>query len=131
VSSAFVEYITRFYDDLAYDPEAIGLADVDRYAPAFEAPGAMRCLFEIYRTLDQDARIQREALERDGKLTIPVLATGGSAQTLVRNYEPMMCEIAANVTGELLPTRGTGSQRKSAYLSRLFADFDGRVRGDR
>ena len=31
-------YITRFYDDLAYNPDAIGLADVDRYARAFEAP---------------------------------------------------------------------------------------------
>jgi pimeloyl-ACP methyl ester carboxylesterase len=99
------------------------------YARAFEAPGAMRCLFEIYRTLDEDARIHREAIERDGKLTVPVLATGGGAQTLARNYVPMMREIANNVTGQLVPDAGHWVAEESpAYFSRLFADFDGRVR---
>jgi hypothetical protein len=31
----------------------------------------MRCLFEIYRTLDEDARIHCEALERGGQLQMP------------------------------------------------------------
>jgi hypothetical protein len=44
----------------------------------------MRCLFEIYRTLDEDAH-PPQAIERDGKLSVPVLATGGGAQTLARN----------------------------------------------
>jgi hypothetical protein len=35
-------YITRFFDDLTYQPDAITVADIDVYARAFEAPGAMR-----------------------------------------------------------------------------------------
>jgi pimeloyl-ACP methyl ester carboxylesterase len=48
-------YITRFFDDLAYQPDAISQDDLDVYARAFEAPGAMRALCEIYRELDHDA----------------------------------------------------------------------------
>ncbi len=77
-------YINRFYGDLTYQPDAITGADLDVYARAFEAPGAMRALCEIYRELDHDAELNRAALDRDGKLTMPVLSTGGAEQTLAK-----------------------------------------------
>ena len=51
----------------------------------------MRALCEIYRELDHGGDIRRADIAAHGKLTIPVLASGGGAQTLAANYAPM-CE---------------------------------------
>jgi len=89
----------------------------------------MRCLFEIYRTLDDDARIHREALERDGKLTVPVLATGGGAQALAGNYAPMMRELAEDVTRALVPDAGHWvAEENPEAFTRLLVDFDAHAR---
>lgn len=99
-------YINRFYDDLTYQPGAITSDDLDAYARAFEAPGAMRALCEIYRELDHDAEIHRAQLEDRGKLPFPVLAVGGGAQELAVNYVAMCEQIAENTTGKLIPECG-------------------------
>jgi pimeloyl-ACP methyl ester carboxylesterase len=99
-------YITRFFDDLTYQPDAISQDDLDVYARAFEAPGAMRALCEIYRELDHDAEIHRANIAANGKLPVPVLASGGGAQTLAANYAPMCEEVALDVTGHLVPDAG-------------------------
>lgn len=123
-------YVQRFYDDLTYQPHAITNADVDTYARAFEAPGAMRALFEIYRELDHDADVHRAAIESDGKITVPVLATGGGAQSLAVNYPPMCEEIAEDVRGELIPECGHWvAEEQPERFTRLFLDFDDTARG--
>ena len=65
-------YLRHFYDRHAFDPEAIGPADLDRYADAFAMSGAMRAGFEIYRAFDQDAADNRAALAAHG----PAAGTG-------------------------------------------------------
>jgi hypothetical protein len=110
-------YITRFFDDLAYQPDAISQDDLDVYARAFEAPGAMRALCEIYRELDHDADIHRADIAAHGKLTVPILASGGGAQTLAVNYAPMCQEIAFDLTGHLVPTPAIGSPRRTLTTS--------------
>ena len=123
-------YITRFFDDLAYQPDAINTNDLDVYARAFEAPGAMRALCEVYRELDHDAAIHRADLVANGKLTIPVLATGGGAQTLAANYGPMCEEVALNVTAQLVPGAGHWvPEEQPRGLTALFVDFDTSARG--
>lgn len=122
-------YIQRFYDDLTYQPDAITDVDVDVYARAFEAPGAMRALCEIYRELDHDAQIHRADLDANGKLTVPVLASGGGAQALAVNYLPMCEEIAENVTGTLVPDTGHWvAEEDPAAFTQLFLDFDADAR---
>ena len=80
--------------------------------------GAMRALCEIYRELDHDADIHRADIAAHGKLTVPVLASGGGAQTLAANYAPMCEEIANDVTGHLVPaTPGIGSPRRTLTTS--------------
>jgi hypothetical protein len=66
----------------------------------------MRALCEIYRELDYDAEIHRADIAANGKLTVPVLASGGSAQTLAANYAPTCEEVALDVTGHLVPDAG-------------------------
>lgn len=63
----------------------------------------MRALCEIYRELDHDADIHRAAVKKNGKITVPVLVSGGAAQTLAGNYEAMCRDIAENVTDHLVP----------------------------
>jgi pimeloyl-ACP methyl ester carboxylesterase len=118
-------YIQRFFDDLTYQPDAITNTDVDTYARAFEAPGAMRALCEIYRELDHDADIHRAAIAKNGKITVPVLASGGGTQSLAVNYEAMCRDIADNVTGHLIPNAGHWiAEEQPASFVTMFLDFD-------
>jgi pimeloyl-ACP methyl ester carboxylesterase len=118
-------YIQRFFDDLTYQPDAIRSADVDTYARAFEAPGAMRALCEIYRELDNDADMHRKAVEENGKITVPVLASGGGTQTIAGNYEAMCRDIADHVTGHLVPDAGHWiAEEQPDYFVGMFLDFD-------
>jgi pimeloyl-ACP methyl ester carboxylesterase len=66
----------------------------------------MRAGFELYRAFDRDAQDTRAALERDGKLTVPVLAVGGATSTSGDVVEEMMREVAADVTGIRIPDTG-------------------------
>jgi pimeloyl-ACP methyl ester carboxylesterase len=91
-------YLERFYQDLAFDTEAIGLDAVERYVRAFSRPGAMRAGFELYRAYPADAKRNRSELERDGKLTMPVLALSGAASAFASFTEGMMREVAEDVT---------------------------------
>lgn len=122
-------YITRFFDDLTYQPEAIDQQAIDVYSRAFEAPGAMRALCEIYRELDHDAELNRASLQARGKLTVPVLASGGGEQTLAKNYAVMCEDIAHHVTGELIPHSGhwVAEENPSAFVD-TFLRFDDRAR---
>jgi len=82
-----------------YDPAAVSEDDLDIYASAYAAPGAMRAGFELYRAFDGDAADNRHALGRNGRLTIPVLAVGGATSTSGPIVEEMMREVAEDVTG--------------------------------
>lgn len=89
-----------------YDPTAISEADVDIYAAAYSASGAMRAGFEVYRAFDRDAEANREALARNGKLTAPVLTVGGDISSTGSLIEETMREVAHNVTGVRIPRTG-------------------------
>jgi pimeloyl-ACP methyl ester carboxylesterase len=96
-------YLQAFFNARCFDPSAISDADIDLYASAYAAPGAMRAGFELYRAFDQDAEDNRDALGRNGKLTLPVLAVGGAISTNGPLIEGMMREVAENVTGVRVP----------------------------
>jgi pimeloyl-ACP methyl ester carboxylesterase len=97
------QYLHAFFNARCFDPTAISETDLDLYASAYSAPGAMRAGFELYRAFDQDAADNREALRRNGKLSMPVLAVGGAISTSGSFMEEMMQEVAENVTGLRLP----------------------------
>jgi pimeloyl-ACP methyl ester carboxylesterase len=97
------QYLQAFFNARCFDPSAISEADLELYASAYAAAGAMRAGFELYRTFDRDAEDNRAALERDGKLTMPVLAVGGASSTSGPLVEEMMREVAGDVTGLRVP----------------------------
>ncbi|WP_210604063.1 hypothetical protein [Brevibacterium oceani] len=63
--------------------------------------------------LDHDADIHRRDLQRNGRLTIPVLSSGGAAQALAVNYLPM-CE-------------GIAEEKPKEFVD-LFLEFDAGAR---
>jgi pimeloyl-ACP methyl ester carboxylesterase len=97
------QYLQAFFNARCFDPSAIGDEDLDAYASAYSAAGAMRAGFEVYRAFDQDAEDNRAALARNGRLTVPVLAMGGEISTSGPVVEEMMREVAEDVAGVRVP----------------------------
>ncbi len=97
------QYLQAFYNARCFDPSAISEADLHLYTTAYAAPGAMRAGFELYRAFDRDAEDNRDALGRNGKLTMPLLAVGGATSTSGPLVEDMMREVAQDVTGLRVP----------------------------
>lgn len=56
--------LTAFFNARCSTPWAISEADLEVYASAYAAAGAMRAGFELYRTFDRDAEDNRAALRR-------------------------------------------------------------------
>lgn len=96
-------YLQHFFDRLGYRPEAV---DVDHYVRAYSQAGALRAGFGLYRAFEQDAADNREALERDGKLAVPVLAFYGEISRFADVTEPMARELATDVTTVEIPESG-------------------------
>ncbi|MDA0182961.1 alpha/beta hydrolase [Solirubrobacter phytolaccae] len=94
------QYLQYFFDARTTDPSA---TDIDVYAAAYSAPGAMRAGFEVYRAFEQDARDNRAALEANGKLAVPVLAVGGERSTTGPLMAEMLREVADDVTDRIIP----------------------------
>jgi pimeloyl-ACP methyl ester carboxylesterase len=94
------QYLQAFFSVRNFDPSTI---DLETYVSVYSAPGAMRAGFELYRAFDRDADDNREALQRNGKLTIPVLAVGGAISNSGALLEEMMREVADNVTALRIP----------------------------
>lgn len=112
---------------IAHDNRGAGASTKPRdgYARCFEAPGAIWALCEIYRELDNDARIHREDIAQDGQLAIPVLASGGGAQALAKSYGSMTEDVADNVAFELVPDSGhwVAEEQPEAFVF-TFLTFD-------
>ncbi len=114
-------YLKHFYQRLAFDADAIGPADLDRYADAFAAAGAMRAGFELYRAFDGDAEANRAGLKRDGRLKMPVLGLGGTSSFFLAIAEAMLQEVAADVTVVPIPQCGhwIAEERPASLVSEL------------
>jgi pimeloyl-ACP methyl ester carboxylesterase len=63
----------------------------------------MRAGFEVYRAFDRDVEDNRDALKRNGKLTVPVLAVFAAVSNSGPLVEEMMHEVAETVTGLRVP----------------------------
>jgi pimeloyl-ACP methyl ester carboxylesterase len=103
VSGRERQYLQAFFNARIGDPSAVDEEDFDHYVSAYEAPGAMRAGFELYRAFDQDARDNRASLDRNGRLDVPVLAIGGGMSTSGTLMAPMMQEVALRVESMVLP----------------------------
>ena len=117
-------YLDSFINARIYNRAAISEEDLEIYVSAYSAPGAMRAGFEAYRAFDRDVQDNRDALSRNGKLTVPVLAVYAAVSNSGPLVEEMMREVADDVKG--LRIAGSGhwipEENSSAFASGLL-DF--------
>jgi pimeloyl-ACP methyl ester carboxylesterase len=115
------QYLQAFFQPRFFDPSAVDDAELDLYASAYSAPGAMRAGFELYRAFDRDGEDNRATLKRAGKLTIPVLAVGGAVSTTGPLMGEMMREVAENVVDFRVPRTGhwIAEENPDALMERL------------
>ena len=71
-------FLDRFYNELSADPKGIDEQTRRHYAALYARPHAMHDAFEQFVAFPKDG-VDNQALVAKGKLTIPVLAIGGSA----------------------------------------------------
>jgi pimeloyl-ACP methyl ester carboxylesterase len=96
-------YLQHFYDKLGFKPTAV---DTDHFAQAYAEPGAMRAGFDLYRAFDKDAEDLQAALDKDGKLQMPVLGLYGEMSLFEEVTEKMGLEFAEDVTTHAIPESG-------------------------
>jgi pimeloyl-ACP methyl ester carboxylesterase len=104
-----MEYLSWFYQNLAYNPTAISQEAINEYVSHYSAPGGMRAGFEYYRAFPEDA-IQNQNYSQT-KLPMPVLALGAGyipAFGGISNPTAVlgMQQSAENVTGIIVPNSG-------------------------
>ncbi len=103
------EYLSWFYREFSYQPDAIGPADIDEYLRTYTQPGALRAGFSYYRSIPRLIEQNRALLESGFRLPMPVLAVGGGrAESRGRGSEPetSLREIAIDVTGAVIADSG-------------------------
>lgn len=95
------------FDNYGYRPTAIPEADQREYLRTYTTFGAFRAMLAFYRALPQDAEDNRAMLDRDGKLTMPVLALGGD-KSFGRGLECIdsLRRVAADVRGGVVEACG-------------------------
>jgi pimeloyl-ACP methyl ester carboxylesterase len=99
-------YIAQFVAARIYDSAAVSEEDIDIYAAAYRAPGAMRAAFEMYRSLDQDAELNRSALTAKGRLTMPVVSVAAAGRMNGKQLEEMGTEVAEHLRVILVERAG-------------------------
>jgi pimeloyl-ACP methyl ester carboxylesterase len=99
------EYINYFVASRIYDRSAITPDDIDSYAAAYRAPGALRAGLEMYRSLAQDSADNKASLA-EGRLRIPVTAVASAVTAIPAALEAMVSEMAENGHLEIVAEAG-------------------------
>lgn len=112
-------YIKHFYDRLCFDPTGISPRDVDHYAASFVQPGAMRAGFDLYRAFPQDARDNKDMLDRLGKSDVPAAALSGEVSLLIEVAEDQAREFYKNVEIAVVPKSGhwTAEENPAGFVN--------------
>jgi pimeloyl-ACP methyl ester carboxylesterase len=120
-------YLEAFFNARIFDPSAIPNVDLDIYVAEYSAAGAIRAGFELYRAFEQDGKDNQEALKRNGKLTIPVLAVWGAISNSGPLLPEMMNEVANDVTGVEIARTGhwIPEENPTGFSSALLAFLSG------
>jgi pimeloyl-ACP methyl ester carboxylesterase len=102
-------YLSWFYGEFSWRPDAFDEATLTEYLRTYTQPGALRAGFSFYRTLGQDAADNAKLLDTGFKLEVPVLALGGAKwEARGRGTEPeeSMRRVATNVRGMVIDDSG-------------------------
>lgn len=114
---------TGFYYPKAYNPSAFTEERIDEYVRHYASPGGMRAGFNYFRAFPEDEKQNQEYART--KLTMPVLALGGSASYGMAIVKVAQA-VAANVTGGSIDQCGHWIPvEQPRELTRRILDFCG------
>jgi pimeloyl-ACP methyl ester carboxylesterase len=100
-------YLGWFYDEYSERPGAVGPDDLAEYVRCYSQPGAMRCGFEYYRTLEISSAFVRTRIERDGRPTLPVLSVaGGAGRGRADEAADSISRLVTNLDSHIIPGCG-------------------------
>ncbi len=123
-------YLTWFYRNEAYNPEAITPADINEFVSHYSAPGGMRAGFAYYQAFPQDA-IENQNYSKT-KLSMPVLALAASYYPVFGGNISMpgliygMKILAQDVRGVIVPNSGHWiPEEQPQFVIKQLANFFG------
>jgi pimeloyl-ACP methyl ester carboxylesterase len=96
-------WVTESIPVLEVVKNSISQCELTLYAHNLEKPGHLQATIDWFSTLPQD--VKNTAVEGKAKLTMPVLAIGGSG-SLGSSVPDQVRKYAANVTGVVIPDTG-------------------------
>lgn len=122
------DYLSWFYREFSWQPNAIAAEDLDEYLRTYTQPGAMRAGFAYYRSIPKNIADNRALLQSGFKLPMPALAIGGGRmEARGRGQEPELSlrEIAHDVQGMVVPESGhfVPEEQPQAVAQSLLAIF--------
>ena len=123
------EYLTWFYGEFSWQPEAIESSDIDEYVRCYSLPGALSAGFAYYRAIPEDKADNLAILESGFRLPMPVMALGGGrTEARGRAEEPLeslRC-MASDVQGGVLPDCGhfIPEEQPALLAARLLRFFE-------
>lgn len=121
------EYLSWFYREFSWQPDAISAQDIDEYVRTYAQPGALRAGFSYYRNIPRNASDNRALLDSGFRVPMPVLAVGGGrTDARGRGQEPELSlrEIADDVQGMVVADSGHFvPEEQPASLARELLDF--------
>jgi pimeloyl-ACP methyl ester carboxylesterase len=131
------EYLSWFYEGLAYNPEAITQDDIDEFVKHYSTPGSMRAGFEYYRAFPIDAEQNKETAK--SKITTPALALSGDIYPALGGDVPgnpvldSIKPLAVNVSGTVVPLSGhwIPEEQPKFVLDQLFKFFGNSTNSDK
>ncbi|MFN0305773.1 MAG: alpha/beta fold hydrolase [Burkholderiales bacterium] len=120
-------YLSWFYREFSWQPDAIGPADIDEYVRCYTQPGALRSGFAYYRNIPRNKEDNCALAASGFRLKMPVLAIGGGREeSRGRGNEPALSlrEIADDVRGLVIADSGHFvPEEQPALLGRALLDL--------
>jgi pimeloyl-ACP methyl ester carboxylesterase len=114
-------YLHWFFEHFAYDPAAIGPADLDEYVAAITQTGALRAGLAVYQDFFTSADQVR--VRAQTPLTVPVRAYGGVA-CLGELTLASVCAVAPEAVGGVIERCGHwAAEERPAFVADLVRDL--------
>ena len=106
-------YFGWFYNNYGHQSNAISHEDQLEYLRTYKQPGTLRSGFAYYRALDEDVRYNEKLIQKNGQLTMPVLALGGGSAfgRGIETYESLK-RVSKQVNGGVIDDCGHWMQEE-------------------
>ncbi|KAL8653948.1 MAG: hypothetical protein Q9226_003638 [Calogaya cf. arnoldii] len=128
VSGHEKQYLKHFYDRLGQNPAAFTEEDLEFYTTLFEAPGAMRAGFNLYRTFEEDKVDNQRWLKEKGKVKVRAMVLGGEGSLEALKSMDMAKRVNEDVVQGVVEGAGhwIAEEQPEVFTRKVLAFIEGR-----